>query len=488
MKAPLLLWLGGFLVYAAASLMAATSKECGVFDLGIMYQTLWLLGHGLAPWLTTRGLLADADHFNPLAGLLAPLVAWSGTSASLLLIQALSLSAGVVPLMLMARERGFSPRAQVAVGIVFLIQPGQLFLNLFDFHFNAFTGPAVLWGAWALERGRADVYRLALLVLLGTTEAAGLSVLALVPVAGRLRGWRWAAGTGVAGLAALAVARFSLVAASAGQPSAYRSLYAHWGASVPEVVTNLVLHPGPALAVGLPYAAVLLSGWAGLPLLSPLRACGALPVFLGNVLASRPNQVELVYHYTAAIDPFLAWAALAALGRLGRPGAVWLLALAACPAFLHGPLASTARELSAPPLAERPAPDRSVSASTWVGARLAGRERLFNFPNPFSLVAWGNSARALTETMLITFPPPLAALRRGFDDAPVDDVIVNLDLKSQFPLRRGALWFCLDALLRHPGYGGPLHGREAYLKRGRPPDPTAPKWLFQAYANRPSTR
>ena len=75
------------------------------FDLGIHDQACWLVYHGINPFLSSRGLQVQADHFSPMAYLLAPLYFFWNDPRMLLLVQTLVLGSGSIPVYLLARRR-----------------------------------------------------------------------------------------------------------------------------------------------------------------------------------------------------------------------------------------------------------------------------------------------------------------------------------------------------------------------------------------------
>ncbi len=441
--------------YLALSWQRYARLGATVFDLGIHYQTVWLLGRGLDPQLTTRGLHAFADHFNPIAGAFGLLTRLWPSAVALLAAQAVLLAAASLPLYALAR-RGLSPALAAGACLVLLLQPSVLWLNRFDFHFAVVMLPASLAAGWALEAGRPRAYAWSLLLMLASTESAGFTVLFLVPVAARLRGRRWAVLTALAGVAGLGLAAASLAHGSHGLPTQYASLYSQ-----------------PA-DLSWRYLASCLAGFLALPLVSPLRALPALPVLAGNLLSWRLGQHTLQLHYEAAVVGFLAWASVAALRSLARPRLVAGLLLLNLAVVLW--LGEDYWRQPAAPLPQAPAgwagveamlpAGASVSADNFAGARLAGRPHLFLFPNPFYPEAWGNRPQALVEQVPLTRPGTPGELRRGLDAAEVDSVVL-LSPDFGFPEREPDRWVSRYALLSSRRYGAvEAEGVWLVLRRG----------------------
>lgn len=470
---PGLLALTGFLLLLAASWTRHDAFGSFVFDLGIHEQTMALLRQGQEPWLSTRGLHAFGDHFNPIAGVYALL---PGEERGLLVVQALALALGVLPLYGLALPQG--RRTALAWGLLYLVQPGLLWLNLFDFHFTMLLVPCGLIAAWALENARRGPYALALTAMLMTTESAGFTLLFLAPAAFRQRGRRWGGATLAAAVLGLAVASLSLQHYGQGRTQ-YLSLFTAWGDSGGAIVHRLALRPvetGVELATraNARYLYSLVAPVAGLCLLSPVRLLPAAPVVLGNLLTWR-NQRNLTAHYTAGILPFVLWAAVAGARRVRRPSVrAVLLAVAFQQALWWGPLANFEPSLEWTPagwrelVAEIP-PGASVSADNHVGAQLGPRAELYVFPNPFVAMAWGNSPKALTGTYSLTFPPSPGELQRALEAAPVEYIALFAGSRP-FPCPRVDRWFILDGVLRSGLYGVKrFDGALLLLERGLPP-------------------
>src|SRR4029453_7535452 len=68
------------------------SFGAGSKDLGLFYQTHWLIAHGLPPVNTVMGMHALADHMELIDWVVAPLLRVHDSPATLLFVQALALA------------------------------------------------------------------------------------------------------------------------------------------------------------------------------------------------------------------------------------------------------------------------------------------------------------------------------------------------------------------------------------------------------------
>lgn len=440
--------LAAMALYAAGFSWFTVARDqrlaAGILDLGIHDQTVWLASRGLDPFLTSRGLSAFADHFSPVAWLLAPFYAGAW---SLLAVQACATASGAWPVFRMALRRGSPPGPAAGLALLYLAHPAVQWQNVFDFHFAVLTTPLFLWALLFLEEERPWGYGACLGLALSCGEAVGFTVLAL---AWTIRGSRWALPTAVAGLAGLVIAAAAMRLASGGAASQYASLYPTSLFSARQVLQSLVSVDTLNLFL------VLLLPLAFLPLLAPGRLVPAVPVLLGNLLSWRDSQHDFHFHYEAAVLPFLFWAAAEALPRLRWPS---VLAGAAVVGFFLGPLAPgrglppAERAAWASALAGLP-PEASVSVENPGGGLVSARERVYLFPNPFQSAAWGNRPQALAETASNEISPlEPGALRRAAEDAGVDCVVFLSGVRNACPISVPDRHHYLRVLLSTPTYG-----------------------------------
>lgn len=406
-------------VYARLCLQRQDAFWQARFDLGNMTQAVWSTAHGEP--LSTTSTSGDqisrlAAHVDPLLGLLAPLW-WVWPSADMLLVvQAVVVASGAVPLYLVGRHWLGDDRIALAGPAAYLLSPAMGWATVTEFHPVTLAGPLVLWAVWAAD-ARRDVALavFAGLALLGK-ENVGLT-LAVVGVwvafgLGRRRAGLVLAAVSLA-WTALAVAVITPLA-NAGRPSPLvAGRYGELGDSPREILQTLVTRPDVAVetvlaADRLEYVLALALPLAGLFLLAPLLAAAALPDLLLNVLSARPEQHQLEYHYVALLAPVLSLAAVRGLSRLVHPGrrrrlpavagAATLVTASVIGAWALGPLPlwahvggrdwrnneyvvdAHARVLGRAVALIPTDGDVPVSATNHAGAHLSARHRIYTFP------------------------------------------------------------------------------------------------------------
>ncbi len=396
---------GGF---GTLAVLRHRAFESGRFDLGNMTQAVWSTANGDVLSVTdVRGEQVSrlGSHFDPVLALLAPLW-WLWPSPELLLVvQAIAVAAGAIPLYLLAR-RHVAARPAAAIALAYLCFPPVQWLTASDFHSVALATPLLLLAWLFLDARRLWPFALSAAAAIATKEHVGLVVAALgVWYAVRHRDYgRGAAIAAAAGAAALVAALAVVPHFAAAGSSAFESRY-----------------DDPVLdGRDLGYLARLLLPLALVPLAAPLALIAAVPELLLNVLSSTRTQTSVQTHYAATIAPALLVAAVFAARRLGSWAAYAALGASLAGAIALGPVGRVETHADAHDAALRRAvelvPDEAaVSATNGLGAHLSSRERIFSFP-VLREAEW-----VAVDTTRLTFldslrperaRPALAALRR----------------------------------------------------------------------------
>jgi uncharacterized membrane protein len=122
----------------------------GSKDLGLFYQTHWLIAHGRAPLNTVMGMHALADHMELLDYLVAPLLWLHDGPETLLAAQSLAIASAVFPLFWLGRQVLESSRAGLALAGVWLLAPDVHLGAMFDYNPTLLGAAGLVWTAWAL--------------------------------------------------------------------------------------------------------------------------------------------------------------------------------------------------------------------------------------------------------------------------------------------------------------------------------------------------
>jgi uncharacterized membrane protein len=390
------------LVFAVASALRHASFNTHRFDTGNMTQAVWSTAHGRFLEATSAG----GEQFTRLGAHVDPILVsfalpWRLWPSPLLLltVEAVVLALGAVPVYRLARKHTGSERIALRFAVVYLLYPATQWNALGGFHPISLAITFLLFAIWYLDEGRLLPFAL-FAVLAGTTKE---QVPLLVAVLGLWYAYRYrarAAGLliGAVGLAWFAVDVLVVLphyAPPDGSVLAQR--YASIGGSPRGILETFATDPARILhRVLTPHALlfvlVLLAPLAGLSLLEPALAAGAVPGLLIVLLADKTEERSLTGHYTASVAPFLVAAAVLGTARLGphrarRASAAALAATALF--FITSPLlvvGSYVREFVSGATAARAAAlrlvpaDAAVSSTNELGGHLSARRRVFSVP------------------------------------------------------------------------------------------------------------
>jgi uncharacterized membrane protein len=391
------------------------------YDLGNMAQAAWSVAHG-GLFVNTDGsgeqVSRLASHVDPILGLFAPIFWVTGSPVPMLVLQALIVAVGALPVFWLARRWLGDDRLAVAAAAVWLLYPPLQWAVVTEFHPVTLAAPLLAFCVWAAEEERWWWLAGFAVAALLCKENVGLALVVLgVWICVRRRRPLPGAVLSVLSAAWVAVAVWVIIPHYRGSESAFVDRYGELGGSTGEIARTLITRPWEAVEQiatyhRLTYVLALLVPLLFLPLLAPLLTAAALPDLLLNLLADWWPQYSIEFQYTAVIAPFLVLGAVLGLARLRtwrRPG--WLAAaagrsglvaagmvvwLAGCTA-VQGPLpwfgevsvASDSRLIQyrvGPHAAalrravDRVPPGAVVSAGNHLGSHLSARERILTFP------------------------------------------------------------------------------------------------------------
>ncbi len=319
------------LLLASYSIARHNAFNSKAYDLGLHAQVIWNTGHGR---LFASSVEVDnylGDHVSPIILLLAPLYRLWPDPRSLLIVQALALAAGALPLAAMTRRLLLPPwpggahLLAMLLALAYLVAPALGFTNRFEFHEEVLAVPLLLLAFWWLENERPWPMSLALLLAALCKEDVGLTVAAF----GLWAAWRkprlkafglaWLA----IGLAWSLLALLVIIPAFRGAPADTLDRYAWLGRTPSAALTTLVTRPDRVLAhvLGDPrrfwFLFKLLLPTGFLALLSPALLI-ALPGVLINWLAANLYQATFYFHYAAVSIPVVFAAAAYGMERVGQ--------------------------------------------------------------------------------------------------------------------------------------------------------------------------
>jgi len=374
--------------------------ETGRFDLGNMTQAVWSTAHGRPLDVTELGgdqISRLGAHVDPILALFAPLWLVWPSPTMLLVVQAVAVALGALPISWLGRKHLGSDWAGALCGLGYLTYPAVQWLALDEFHPVAIACPLLAFAVWYLDEDRVWAF-LAFGVLAALTKEE------LPLIVGVLGAWyavakgRRLAGTAIALIGATTSAIWLGVLMPHFRDGAEPAFYGRYdavGGSPLGIVGTALTDPLAVVRAGasgrdLLYLAELALPLAGLFVFAPLLVVPALPELIANLLSSVSTQTSIRFHYTAPIAPFLLAGAILGAARLGRPvGAAGLLLLSCVlGAVLIGPLRAgelvpdrrSAHDRAATRAVALIPPGAAVSSTNGLGAHLSERRRIHSFP------------------------------------------------------------------------------------------------------------
>jgi uncharacterized membrane protein len=394
------------MVAATAGALDFVGFRTARFDLGNTVQAIWTTAHGHVLQMTNvhgQQIVRFGSHVEPVLMLFVPLSMVWPSPMMLLVVQAIAVSAGALPVFLLARKHLRSERAAGLFALAYLVYPATQWKALdpnTGFHAVDLALPLLLYALWWLDEKRWVLFGVAALLAAGTQEQIPLIVGCLGLWYGLSRR-RLVVGVPifVAGLTLSAVDFLYVIphfSPSGADPFAGR--YDAVGGSATGVLKTTVFHPLRVAEVALTphklgYLALLFLPLLGLCFLEPLLLLAAVPSLAINLLSSSSDQTSISSHYGATTIAFLFGAAIIGAARLKmdpRTLATAVLAAVTLTAVLsplwvaipvaRGTIADASRlraERNAVALIPR---DASVSASNIIGAHLSARRRILLFP------------------------------------------------------------------------------------------------------------
>lgn len=410
------------------------------YDLGIYDQATWLLSRGGRTFMSVRGLDVWGHHVNPILYVFVPAY-WLGAGPRFLVaLQAGWIAIGAVPVHFIAKHHLGSDRWGFGAAVVFLVSAPLEWLTWDMFHPEALVVTPLLFAWWFATRERWGWCWVALLLALCTREDAALVVgtmaisLAVVcrPSHDRRRLRRHSVAMVVVAIVWwLMCVQVVIPHFNGGRAPFYVSMfYGQYGNSVLGVLVGMVRHPTRVLGDLLRpdrrwFVWRMLMPFGLTALASPLALLPAMPQLLASLLGASPYPRQIEYQYTSMMIAPIAIAAIRGVSRLRRltgdvgspalharrrsrlgtavPIVVAVAAVVSNVMWSPSPLrrdspsvwvgesaSASARRQALSSAVALVSPTAGVVATYAIGAHLAHRTHLYDWPNPFVPTVWGN--------------------------------------------------------------------------------------------------
>jgi uncharacterized membrane protein len=377
------------------------------YDVGLYDQGVWLMSRGHEPFVTFMGRNLLGDHASLIMLFLVPVYWVAPGVMTLLVVQALVVAAGTVPIYLLAKRLLNSGVMACGAALMWLANPALNGGAMENFHPDSFLALFIPMTLYAAFTQSWKLFAAAVLLSVLVKEDV---LLVMVPI-GLFVAWRFDRRRGlIAALASVVVTilgMFVMMRHLIGVPTrnGWRIPFGGVSGFIKETFTNPTNVMNHLMSEDRPmYLFKMMAPFAGLFFAAPSVALLAVPVLASNVVSTFWYQHQIEYHYSIVVVPLLLIATLVAIAKLNkqwRPIAMALTVMCSLVTFvawgIH-PLATNPRAAltAGSPFAQsgleiiKGIPDDSVvSAYDPLTAHLGHRRQIYFFPNPFKALYYG---------------------------------------------------------------------------------------------------
>lgn len=159
---PYILWISvailsaifGFFI-AGIGVLRQLTYSTPNFDFGIFCNMYHNMAESGLPNVTCerdKFLSHFAVHFSPIFYVFLPIYAIFPSAVTLQILQTLTLYSGIIPLVLIARKKGLSNNATIALSAIYAAFPALGAGTFYDLHENCFLVPLLLWMFFFYEK------------------------------------------------------------------------------------------------------------------------------------------------------------------------------------------------------------------------------------------------------------------------------------------------------------------------------------------------
>lgn len=164
-----------FVFVAVMTILRYRLNYASAYDFGIFSQMFYYMDKCLEPLTTCErdGLLSHfAVHLSPIFYVLLPFYHLFPRPETLLVLQALAVASGIIPVCLLGKALGFSRVRLLVFGLMYCAYPAFMGGCFYDFHENKFLTVIILWTLYFLETGRFKSMLVCVALILAVKEDA----------------------------------------------------------------------------------------------------------------------------------------------------------------------------------------------------------------------------------------------------------------------------------------------------------------------------
>jgi uncharacterized membrane protein len=292
------------------------------FDLAVSNQIMWNTLHGNFLYSSLCRDIIFTDHTPFILIPLLGIYAFFPYPVTLLLLQTLALGLTAPFIYLIALDRLKNKRLALIFFLSYLLYPAVGFINLFEFHSEVFAVLFLTLCFYYFKRGSFKGFLIFALLALSCKEDVALATCMFgvyIFIFEKNRKWGVLL-TGISVLWFTATAGFIIPYFNKGRYM-YLNLYSHLGATLPEMIKNIVWYPFSVFRFAftgykLRYLFELFAPLGFLPLLGLPSLSVILLTLARNLLINYDLTTTIHTQYAATMMPFLIISAIYGYGWL----------------------------------------------------------------------------------------------------------------------------------------------------------------------------
>lgn len=309
-----------FSTQVALNLLKYYNLNTDISDLGGFQNLLWNICNGDLSYIK----FLVGGHFYPSLLFYLPFYKLLPYAETLIVLQSLGITLGLVPLYLLARDV-LDDRYALTVSLMYVLFPYNWFVSLYPFHPDHMLIPSGILLFYFLHKNNLKGMVITSLFMVTFRELFFFSAsFSFIFYAIYQR--RFKIGLGFAIMFFLIGLLYIDYITPLIQPSKVTIVHGHpaigyLGSSIHEIIMNILTRPIMTLGHVLKLEKVLtISGFFGffllIPLISPFALIPALPALAMALLSRMPQYYLMMFHYSAGATPFVFGAFILGLKRL----------------------------------------------------------------------------------------------------------------------------------------------------------------------------
>ncbi len=395
-----------FYVGAIAVLRYVTYRNPN-YDFGIWSQMFYYMKTTFKPLTTCEraeyGLISHfAVHFSPIYYLYLPFYYIFPYPVTLNVLQVLTLASGVIPLLLLCKQKGLSKAATAAFAVIFFMFPALSGGTFYDLHENCFLVPMILWLFYFIEKDNIKgIIIFTILTLLIKEDAAIYPAFIGIYMAVGLKKYSKGAFVGCVSIAYFLIVSMFMNKYGLGIMDNRFSNYMTDSStgSLMDVIRNFVTNPAYVLEqsfapkkIAFMFYMVVPLGFLSLASRKASRIILFIPVILINLASNYQYQYNIFFQYVFGSLAILFYLAVVNYSELSEKVRRFMAYFAICMALVVSPACALSKkyyfdtyrtekaDIKDLNEAMRSIPkDASVTASTFFLPHLSDRDVIYEY-------------------------------------------------------------------------------------------------------------